>query len=295
MKKNGVYFGLSEAEYFAEPRIGSTLLRTLIDEPARFWWESYLNPNRKDKTAKCLREGKIFHKLILEGEKALSADFAIAPRGLSPASKEYKNWARTQIRPIVKSEEVDAALQVHKHLAKTTLGGFFKGGYPEVSILWTDEDGNNRAARIDYLKVGQLLDLKSFDGMESPAKYAWKYKVFVQLMDYIEALKAARTLPVVKGTPKQKEFWAQCAQVDEWLPWIVFVNRSLPQYMIKTLIPEHCPELYRAGRSMIEKAKQNLKQYMDRFGPTHAWIDEPTPDELAFKDFDFPQLASYEI
>lgn len=295
MKKNGVYFGLSEAEYFAEPRIGSTLLRTLIDDPARFWFESYLNPNRKDKTAKCLREGKIFHKLILEGERALSADFAIAPRGLHTASKEYKAWAQAQIRPIIKADDVDQALQIHKYLQKTTLGGFFKGGYPEVSIFWTDENGNNRAARIDYLKVGQLLDLKTFDGMETPAKYAWKYKVFCQLMDYMDALKAARTLPVVKGTPKQKEFWAQCAQVDEWLPWIVFVNRAVPQYMIKTLIPKHCPTLYRVGREMINKAKKNLAEYMDRFGPTQAWINEPTPKDLEFTDLDFPQLAGYEI
>lgn len=299
MKKDGIYFGLSEDEYFAENRIGSTLLRTLIDAPAKFWFDSYLNPLKKEKNKKCLNDGKIFHKILLEGNDSLYADFAIIPSNMHSASKEFKAWKSQQIRPIIKAEDVKQAQQVLSHLTQrgSVLSNFFADGYPEVSILWTDDKGYKRAARIDYLKIGQLIDVKSFENWETEneSKYFWKYKVFVQLIDYINALKAARTLPVVKGTAKQKAFWKECAQIDEWLPWVCFVNREYPQYKLKTMEKSKCPDIYKLGNKMIAKAIENLESYLDKYGASHAWIDEPTPDSLQFQDTDFPQLMSYEI
>lgn len=299
MKKDGIYFGLSEEEYFAENRIGSTLLRTLIDSPAKFWFESYLNPLKKEKNKKCLNEGKIFHKILLEGEKALTADFAIIPSYMHTASNQFKAWKNQQIRPIIKEEDVKDARRVLSYLTRPgdVLTNFFKGGYPEVSILWTDDRGFKRSARIDYLKIGQLIDVKSFENWETENenKYFWKYKVFVQLIDYINALKAARTLPVIKGTAKQKAFWDECTKIDEWLPWVCFVNREYPQYKLKTMEKSKCPEMYKLGERLINKALNNLEEYLKKYGPAYAWIDEPAPASLQFTDIDFPQLIAYEI
>lgn len=293
MKKDGVYFGLSETEYFAEPRIGSTLLRTLIDSPTKFWFESYLNPVRQEKTKACLNAGKIFHKIILEGEDKLNADFAIAPKNLHPASGAYKVWRDSQIRPIIKEDEVKEALRVTRYLTGKgqVLNNFFTDGYPEVSILWTDDNGLKRAARIDYLKIGQLIDLKSFENWQNTsnfcADYFWRYKVFAQLQDYMKALQVARTLPVLKGTVAQKKFWAKCTEVQEWLSWVCFVSRETPQYRIKTFTPTKCPEIYKIGQQMIALAYKNFDEYLAKFGPAHAWIDEPAPDDLEFTDTDF--------
>lgn len=293
MKKDGIYFGLPETEYFAEPRIGSTLLRTLIDSPTKFWFESYLNPVRKEKTKACLNAGKIFHKIILEGEDKLNADFAIAPKNLHPASSAYKIWRDSQIRPIIKEDEVKEALRVTRYLTGKgqVLHNFFTDGYPEVSILWTDDNGLKRAARIDYLKIGQLIDLKSFENWQNTPNfcvdYFWRYKVFAQLQDYMKALQAARTLPVLKGTVAQKRFWAKCTEVQEWLSWVCFVSRETPQYRIKTFTPTKCPEIYKIGQQMIAQAYKNFDEYMGKFGPAHAWIDEPAPDDLEFTDADF--------
>lgn len=124
----------------------------------------------------------------------------------------------------------------------------------------------------------------------------WNYKVFVQLLDYIEALENARNLPVIKGTPKQKEFWEQCAQVQDWLPWVVFINRELPQYEIHSMEKTKCPDLYRVGRDMIKRAHENFDLYLQRFGATNAWIEEPDPDSIQFTDIDFPQImGNYEL
>lgn len=303
MKKDGIYFGLSEEEYFNEPRIGSTLLRCLIDSPVRFWFDSFLNPIKKaPQEKKNLNCGKIFHKLLLEGEKALHADFAIAPATLHSASGMYKKWKDAQIRPIVKETDVRDARRVLAYLTGKgqVLDNFFKGGYPEVSILWTDSNGLKRAARIDYLKIGQFIDVKSFedwkDDKEHYKRYFWKYKVFVQLIDYLNAIKAGRDLPVVKGTPKQKAFWAECTKINDWLPWICFVDRENPRYSLKTFNPAKCPDVYRAGRAMIKQAYDNFEKYYKRFGLTNAWIDEPNPDDLEFVDADFAnELMQYEI
>lgn len=293
--KDGIYFGLSESEYFSQPRIGSTELRTLIDSPSKFWFESYLNPLKEEKETKALNEGKIFHKLILEGDKAFERDFVIAPE-LSPYTKEYKDWKAHQVKPIVKAEDLRKIRRIIDcvKFKGSVIDGFFKGGYPEVSILWTDKTGLQRRARIDYLKVGQLIDLKSFSDWKAEknhcARYFWNYKVFVQLLDYIEALENARNLPVIKGTPKQKEFWEQCAQVQDWLPWVVFINRELPQYEIHSMEKTKCPDLYRVGRDMIKRAHENFDLYLQRFGATNAWIEEPDPDSIQFTDIDFPQI-----
>lgn len=302
MKKDGIYFGLSETEYFAEPRIGSTLLRTLIDAPGKFWFESYLNPLKKEKNKACLNEGKIFHKILLEGESALYADFAIAPKNLHPASSAYKAWRDQQIRPIIKEDDVKEALRVLRYLTGqgAVLRSFFSDGYPEVSILWTDENGLKRSTRIDYLKIGQLIDVKTFENWSNDkdfcSNYFWKYKVFVQLQDYMNALKMARTLPVVKGTAAQKRFWAECAKVSDWLSWVCFISRENPQYRLKTFSPMKCPEIYKAGNQMIKSAYDNFEKYLARFGIANAWIDEPNPDDLEFTDSDFAKfLIGYEL
>ena len=130
MKKDGVYFGLSESEYFSEPRIGSTLLRELIDSPSKFWFDSFFNPIREEKSKPCLNAGKIFHKILLEGQESLYRDFAIAPKHLHSASSAYKSWKEQQIRPIIKEEDVKKANNILRHLTAhgSVLNSFFSDG-----------------------------------------------------------------------------------------------------------------------------------------------------------------------
>lgn len=295
MKKDGIYFGLSESEYFSEDRIGSTELRTLIDSPSRFWFESFLNPLKEEKDTKPLNEGKIFHKLILEGEKAFERDYVIAPK-ISPYTNEYKAWKKNQVKEIVKEDDLRKIQRIIRCIKskKSVLDNFFKDGFPEVSILWTDEKGIKRRTRIDYLKIGQLIDLKSFTDWKNQknycARYFWDYKVFVQLQDYMSALKAGRTLEVIKGTAKQKAFWEECCKVDEWLPWGVFVSREIPKYEIHTYEPSKCPDLYRLGQEMIRQAQANFDAYFEKFGLTNTWIEEQDPETIQFTDADFPQM-----
>lgn len=42
----GVYFNLPAAEYHADPSLGSSDLKRLLQAPAVYWWHSHMNPER---------------------------------------------------------------------------------------------------------------------------------------------------------------------------------------------------------------------------------------------------------
>ena len=108
---------------------------------------------------------------------------------------------------------------------------------------------------------------------------------FIKIM-----LREEKPIYNIKLRFKQKEFWEQCCQVDDWLPWVVFVNREIPQYEIHSVEPSKCPDLYRIGQEMIQKAQANFDEYLEKYGLTNTWIEEQDPDTIQFTDVNFPQM-----
>lgn len=77
---DGCYFGLPEAEYLALPRLGASGIKTIGVSPLQFWLESPLNPKRVERDETPARKlGKAIHKLLLEGDEAFDATYAVAP------------------------------------------------------------------------------------------------------------------------------------------------------------------------------------------------------------------------
>jgi len=80
-REPGVYFGLPSADYHADPSLGSSDLKRLLQAPAVYWWHSQMNPERQptpDSPAK--KKGRALHKLVLEGEEAFATAFATEPQ-----------------------------------------------------------------------------------------------------------------------------------------------------------------------------------------------------------------------
>jgi PDDEXK-like domain of unknown function (DUF3799) len=76
----GVYFNLPAAEYHADPSLGSSDLKRLLQAPAVYWWRSHMNPERQptpDSPSK--QKGRALHKLVLEGDDAFASAFAEEP------------------------------------------------------------------------------------------------------------------------------------------------------------------------------------------------------------------------
>ena len=76
---NGVYFGLPDDEYHADPAFGSSDMKKLAQNPASWWFGSAFNPNREtqDQTPSQFF-GTALHKCILEGRLAFEAKYAPA-------------------------------------------------------------------------------------------------------------------------------------------------------------------------------------------------------------------------
>lgn len=81
-REPGIYFGLPEAEYHADPSLGSTDLKRLLRSPTDYWWGSWMNPRRipeaGDTPAK--KQGRALHKLVLEGRAAFHKAYVPEPQ-----------------------------------------------------------------------------------------------------------------------------------------------------------------------------------------------------------------------
>jgi PDDEXK-like domain of unknown function (DUF3799) len=76
----GIVFGMPENEYHADPSLGSTGLKHLMQSATDYWWRSWMNGDGGDDAeTPGTRLGTAFHKLLLEGEAAFLASYAAAP------------------------------------------------------------------------------------------------------------------------------------------------------------------------------------------------------------------------
>lgn len=305
--KDGIYFDLPDSIYHAEKRLSSSGIRDILDNPTYYWFNSNFNPLREEKPSEAMTDGKIFHAMILEGEN-FNKKFKVMPPEIEALNKnttEFKIWKSAQTLEIVpnyKWKKFNLICEYLRQDEQLLDCNIFKGGFSEVSIFWT-EDGIERKARIDYLKQNAILDLKSFIKTKKNSissfvsQYFFSFKVYLQLIYYKRAVLFAlkHNLPVT-GTKEQVKFWEAMKGIDDLLTEVVFVNRELPQSVVKVFRQCDCPDLWRLGEKQIAQAEQTFVEYMGKFGEKSAWLqnNEVTPEELLFTDADFPQ-SFYEL
>lgn len=95
----GIYFGLPDDEYHADPSLSASGIRNLMVSPLDFWTRSRLNPDFVDKTTPAMLAGKAYHKMFLEGREAFQASFAVKPDpadypGVLKTGAELKAWLK---------------------------------------------------------------------------------------------------------------------------------------------------------------------------------------------------------
>lgn len=298
--ENGIYFDLPEEEYFKEQRLDFSGISAILKSPTEYWFGSRLNPNFEEKKTPAFFEGKIYHTCVLENEK-FSERYVIEPKsiaGVSRKSQAYRAWAQVQKKQIV---TFDLAENIANNLLYLSRPGqvldskIFEEGYPEVSIFF-EYAGISCKARIDYIKLIQFWDLKSVNSQGQNfsdwcKKYFFKYKTFIQLFIYREAIAAAKGFceNQVHGNNEQVKFWREWRNVTDILPGVVFINKNYPQAEVKIFDEEHCPDLYRLARGQFQKGIEIFKEYLNKYGLKKAWLEPVDVDNLFFKDEDFPQ------
>jgi hypothetical protein len=286
---DGVYFGLDETTYHADPALGSTDIKRLENTPEDYWFSSGYNPALDDDGAPTNAQlfGRAMHKMVLEGREAFDRDYAPFDGDLrTKEGKAAKAEIEERGQTLLKYREWErivfagTIIRSNPYLAEA-----FSGGQPEVSVFWTDttEDGFpiRKKARFDYLKTRAICDLKSIRNtkeIEFPtaclqAIATWKYHV--QATHYRRGRIAMGDLvrrghvfgevdrEWLKGVVDQGEEFA-------WV-WVFYQAEGAPLTWGGTLSPGN--PIYDIGKAQIEKAEYNFARFFKNFGVETPWLE----------------------
>lgn len=209
----------------------------------------------------------------------------------------HKQWSRIQLaaRMIENDPHIKTA---------------FTGGYPEVAIFWhCPETGVPMKAKIDYLKLGWIVDLKSFaNKMKRPIQRAIdmdisSYKYFVPVVVYLEAVAAAKRMIKDSGGHAARIWGEDVPEADEkkfrqwsWLfahqpePQVLYVFQQKGAPVTRGRLMDK-GGAYTATEYAVQSLKRKWKMCAETFG-TDPWLDIApivrTEDEnLTFTATDF--------
>ncbi len=250
----GIYFGMSDDEYHADPSLSSSRMKILEVSPKQYYSE-VIDPDSPDREeTAAMQFGKALHTLFLQPDK-FSSEYVqdiILPMDALDTVKDLQTWcAHHQVefkKSASKPEMIATVLAAdpnapvvetlraefnRKNEGKLIIGnddwltltemfaeynadpeaGFlFEGGYPEVSIFWL-EDGVPMKMRVDKLKSGYSVDLKTFQNsrrknIERATEYLLSEEYLLQAYVYTrgvaavcDMIEAGNALIYVNGQP----------------------------------------------------------------------------------------------
>jgi hypothetical protein len=190
---------------------------------------------------------------------------------------------------IAKIEIAAAMIEKHPQLSRC-----FSGGYPEVSIFWTDPETNvPMKSRLDYLKALAIVDLKTFSnplmkpvdraiaGAMASGKYHIQTAVYFQAVEHaVEHIKAGRVFGDV-----DKDWLVRFAAADHGKRQFVFVFQQTGVAPLARGKILNRGMVYECGVIAMRDAQAKFAECLERFG-TEIWVDDG--EITAFDDTEFP-------
>jgi hypothetical protein len=286
----GIYFNLSDDDYFGGTALGSTDLKTLCREPANWWYGSHLNPSKVDKAKPHFDFGKALHALVLEGEEAFDKLVAISPFD-DFRKKVAQEWRDEQIaagKGILDSDEVEVirhmAALIHNHPEFNSLPT--KKWAKEVAVFW-EQDGILMRAKFDALKPGIGLDLKSYgahnaqgrDPFDTAMRIIANQSYDVQRAHYARAyeelIKHVHERRYFEASNEEVAFLHEIAKAPNfaWV-WMFYQKMDHTKGHAPVVMPigsEPNDVSHRSGLAKIKTAIANYKGYMAKDGPNQPW------------------------
>lgn len=202
---------------------GSGLVKLSPPEgvPAKFWWESTMNPHREPADTVALRIGKCAHTLFLEGIDAVQAGFVIdnLPRtgeGSKKAMEAFKADAKAMGKVIIRAEGNETQLgwddiqAMIKAIDRYPLvRAAFSDGKAERTIVWKDEEtGVWCRCRPDWLP-NDVTHIPQYKTALSAAQWAFSNAI----SGYGYHIKAAHEMAGIRavglGEPKTYTHYVQ--------------------------------------------------------------------------------------
>lgn len=171
---------------------------------------------------------------------------------------------------------------------------YFVGGYPEVTIIWDDEElGVRLKMRADYLKVAPVVDLKTFanqmkKNLDKAINYAvasMKYPIQARL--YLRGREAARKLidqGKVFGAENVDPKWLKAFREtpnDEF--WYVFQQKGIAPVSRGAKFSLKDPKFESTAYAQIEDACISFRECYTKYG-TDPWIDDTPSRYLSYDE-----------
>jgi hypothetical protein len=162
-REPGIYFGLPERDYHADPSLGSTDHKRLLRSTMDYWSDSWMNPRRDpenhDTPAK--KQGRALHKLVLEGRAAFHKAYIAEPQPADwPKALRTADDLKAVLREAGEKLAGDKA-----ELIKRVKGLIAAGTLPQDTIVWDEVLANFQAVadrdRLEVLKPDVLAQVET--------------------------------------------------------------------------------------------------------------------------------------
>lgn len=306
MHEPGIYFGLDEDLYHADPSLGSSNLKTLAKNPSTYWFSSWMNPRRpKDKDTPARARGRAVHQLVLYGEDHFDSNFmrgAVHDDDMTAAEKgaatKAANAAAAKLGKVALPADVyDNIVIASAMIAKNPkLATALRNGINEVSIFWREHVASPTTgemimvpmkARYDCMKPRGIGDLKSITNMHDKPfdrcciESISNYRYDVQAKHYMNCRPLLADF-IKKGRvfgDHDPAFLQKVGKSPAWAFQFVFWQaEGAPITYSKVLSPGN--PLLELAENVLEKAKANYVDYMERIGPNEMWLLAEEPSEL---------------
>jgi len=173
MHNDSFYYG-----YLGQNALSSSSIKTLISSPKTYYFTKKYGSGE----TQALRDGKLFHTMILEPEKLNDIVFVDAA---TKASKEYKLAKETGKEVYTKTEKKAAERLCDALLRNEAVKEYLTNAefeVPEIAMI----DGIPIRAKADILKGNTIIDLKTTTGIKDFRYSADKYSYDLQAWLYRE-------------------------------------------------------------------------------------------------------------
>jgi len=209
--------------------------------------------------------------------------------------------------------EIEKVRFVLKHMPSVRAG--FSGGFPEVSLLWT-ENGVKLKSRADYLKprgkYAAVIDIKTFGNVmqrpidEIPATEIARNRYFIQPVTYTHGRQAMRALwakhkmkmiNVISGESPSEEWCASVMEAERTQFHFLFAQTGgVPNIIARGFaasvdygVSIQSLEAWNRGLSEYRYGVSMFRQCMNKYGPDVPWIIDYGVRDL--RDDEFPIYA----
>lgn len=254
--KPGIYDGVSNAAYHADPALGSTSLKTLATKTPAHYQHNLKHP----KSSAAFDLGTVAHSLILEGDesgvKVIDVPDKMGNKWKLPAEEARK----AGLIPLLTKEWGQIKGMRDSVMRHEIAGPLFTGHTPEQSVFWAEDGGLMLKCRPDAWQKGLLIDLKttlSADPNEF-GKTAHNFGYHQPAAHYIDGVKAA---------------------TGEELPFkFVLVEKTEP-YLVSVV--ELDWEAIDIGRGLNDRAKRIYQECVE----SGNWPGYPTAEPIALPNY----------